>query len=291
MNHRREHDHLDTRVRARLGLPDGLPRDLDGLRVFYRAWCDHVPFDNVRKMIALKGGTGGPLPGGDPDDFLGHWLAHGTGGTCWPSNNALFAVARALGFDARRAACSMGDSGSRNHGTTIARVTGTDWMVDSSMLTNQPLPLGPEVFVIRDPVFAAEVEPDGGAHVVWTPGGGGTSFNPCRVLVDPVDHDFCLAAYEASRETSPFNHRLYARRNHPGEVRALIGRTRISKRAGGVERRDLSSDALCAALVEDMGLSEEIVGTWARSGALEATFEADAAPKRESVVRKAPSQR
>jgi hypothetical protein len=38
-----------------------------------------------------------------------------------------------------------------------------------------------------------------------------------------VDYDFYMGAYEASRDFGPFNHRLYALKNHPGEVRQLIG--------------------------------------------------------------------
>lgn len=281
---------LRARVRARLGLPDPLPAGLDGLRAFYRAWCDRVPFDNVRKMIALRGDCDGPLPGGAPEDFLEHWLAHGTGGTCWPSNNALFAVARSLGFEARRVACSMLDVGVPNHGTTVVAVDGADWMVDSSMLLNDPLPLGAGVFASHDPVLGAEVEPDRGTYVVWTHRAGTTTFMPCRLLADPVDQDFCLAAYEASRGRSPFNHRLYARRNHPGEKRMLIGGTRCVQTANGIERRDLAPDELRSALIEDIGLSEAMVETWARSGALEASYE-EAGPRPPPIARVPPSQR
>jgi hypothetical protein len=33
-------------------------------------------------MHALRTGAAGPLPGIRADDFLEHWLLHGTGGTC-----------------------------------------------------------------------------------------------------------------------------------------------------------------------------------------------------------------
>jgi len=42
-----------------------------------------VPFDNVRKLIHVKSGKAGPLPGGTAEDFFTAWLRHGTGGTCW----------------------------------------------------------------------------------------------------------------------------------------------------------------------------------------------------------------
>ena len=39
-----------------------------------------------------------PLPGTQAADFFEHWLAHGTGGTCWSSSNALYMLVTALGF-------------------------------------------------------------------------------------------------------------------------------------------------------------------------------------------------
>jgi hypothetical protein len=38
-----------------------------------------VPFDNVRKMIALRSAGHTPLPGGDAVEFFENWLEHGTG--------------------------------------------------------------------------------------------------------------------------------------------------------------------------------------------------------------------
>src|SRR5438477_9902750 len=114
MMHRMEHSgrlpmSLVERVLERFGIRSAPAPDHVGLHTIYAAWCTHVPFDNVRKMIALRTDDTGPLPGGDAEDFLATWLAHGTGGTCWPSSNALFALVDALGFDARRVTGSMGD--------------------------------------------------------------------------------------------------------------------------------------------------------------------------------------
>lgn len=133
------------RVRGRLGLSEGFSRrqtrDLDGLRAVYAAWCRHVTFDNIRKLVALRTEPAGPLPGASAEDFFEEWLAHSAGGTCWPASNALHALLRALDFDARRVAGSMHDIGSPNHGSVKVRLANRDWVVDSSMLTNAPLPL------------------------------------------------------------------------------------------------------------------------------------------------------
>jgi N-hydroxyarylamine O-acetyltransferase len=97
---------LRERVLERLGLT-GPPRpDLEGLVFVYGAWCARVPFDNVRKMIALRRGAA-RLPGAAAADFFSGWLEHGASGTCWPTSNALFVLLRALGFEARRVAGCM----------------------------------------------------------------------------------------------------------------------------------------------------------------------------------------
>ena len=122
----------------RLGFSAPPPVDLDGLTAVYGAWCSRVPFDNLRKLIALHGGEPGPLPGLGAEDFFDAWLAHGTGGTCWPSANALHALLDSSGFT-RRVTASMFDQGERSHGTTIVTLEGVEHLVDSSMLTT-PLP-------------------------------------------------------------------------------------------------------------------------------------------------------
>jgi len=281
---------LAARVLARLGFATPPPRDAGGLAALYRAWCAQVPFDNLRKMIALRTGAA-ELPGGHADDFLDAWLEHGTGGTCWPSSNALHQVLEAAGFPAVRLAARMRDGGVTNHGTVRVRLDDGDWLVDSSMLTNLPLPLGDGVFASPDPVVAAEVEREGDEHVCWFTMPPSPAPFPCRVLPDPVDHALYLRSYEASRERSPFNQRLYARRNHPDGVRLLFGNTRVEVTAAGADRRELTPEQLCAALRDDIGLGEAIVDRWREAGGLEASFEPPVGPPPPAVDRLPPSRR
>lgn len=282
---------LRDRVLERLGFSSPPALDLAGLRALYRAWCYGVPFDNVRKMIALRAEEGGPLPGGRGDDFFAHWLAHGCGGTCWPGSNALFELFEAAGFAARRVAGSMRDLGIVNHGSVKIAVEGHDWLVDSSLLTLMPLPLETETFVHREPLLALEVEPVDGTHVVWIDTPPNSGFMCCRLLDDPTDHATYLAAYERSREVSPFNQRLYARRHRPGEVLVLIGGTRIARTPEGTASAELTPEGVCAALRDDFGLSDELVEQWVRFGSLAASFEPPSGPKPPPLTRKPPSQR
>ena len=281
---------LGARVVERLGFASRPTPDLIGLRALYRAWCERVPFDNVLKLIALRT-PGAPLPGIDATDFLESWLAHGTGGTCWPSSNALYAVLRWAGFSAQRVSGCMRDLGIVNHASVRVAVEGRDWLVDSSMLTNEPLPLGDAVFDNRDPVVSVEVERDEGTHLLWFVMPPVPAAFPCRLKAEPVDHAFYAASYEASRERGPFNQRLYARGNQPGRVTLLVGNTRVSKTASGAESRDLSREELCEALTKELGLSTDALERWKRAGALDASFEPPAGPTPPPVTRQPPSRR
>jgi arylamine N-acetyltransferase len=285
---------LRDRVLARLGVETPPTPDLHGLRTVYRAWCLQVPFDNTRKMLALATGASGSLPGIEPDDFFESWLAHGTGGTCWPTANAMFALLQALNFDVRRVAGSMMDVGHLNHGTVKVRIGGEDWLADSSMLTNEPLPLRQGVFIGTDPVLPLEIESVDGTHLVWfdvPPMADREDYLPCRLLVDPAEVSLFGKRYDGSRGISPFNQRLYARRNRPGELLLLFGNLRISRTASGTVRRPLSPDELKRSLHEDIGISEAAVEAWARAGCLDASFKPGTMPTPPQRELKRPSLR
>ncbi len=261
---------LRDAVLAQLGFAAVPDADVEGLTALYRAWCERVPFDNVRKLIwlaaAAKDPSPPPLPGGRADDFFRAWLAHGTGGTCWPSANALHALLVACGFESRRVAASMFETGEPSHGTTIVTVE-TDggcreYLVDTSMLTNVPLLLDPTATTsIVHPVFAtvAEVVPEGWRFEFPLANEVGTL--PCRTLApDAVAHPFFLERYEISRAWSPFNVHVSTRRNTPaGTVVGYGGGRRHERTAGGVTDTELRGDALRVALIEEVGLSEQIV--------------------------------
>lgn len=268
---------LDTGLRnlvlERFGLRSAPTADLAGLGALYAAWCANVPFDNVRKMIGLRAGDA-VLPGGDAGEFLERWLADGTGGTCWPTSNALYALAAALGFDVERAVGWMHDTGHVNHGSVRVRVDGQRWLVDSSLLYNLPLPLDRGVFVGPDPVFAIEVEPvDDGNHLVWADLPPNPEYLPCRLLAGEVTHAYCLERYEASRERSAFNQRLFARRNRSGELLVLFGSSRYSKTAAGLASCVLSRGDLLASLRDEIGISGRMIDAWVGCGGLEASMQ------------------
>lgn len=260
---------LVDRVLAKLGLSSEPGIDVEGLSRLYLAWCRAVPFDNVRKRIALLEQRSGMLPGGRPEDFFAAFLEHGAGGTCWPSSNALHALLRACGFEARRISASMADRGEPNHASLVVRLAGQEWLVDSSILNEAPIPLSRRrPSALADAVHPIRLEPaDAGLLIHW---GRSVSADtmPCRLMSDPVDEAFYLERYEISRGVSVFNSALYARRNFPGRLVSYAGTTRFEKTAAGVTSRALDPDELGAALVAELGLSRAIVARLAELGGL-----------------------
>ena len=251
---------LIERALAKLGFDSEPGIDRRGLEALYAAWCRRVPFDNVRKRIAMLEGIPGPLPGGLPTDFLEAWLEHGTGGTCWPSSNGLHALVRACGFEVRRISASMFERNDHNHGSLVVSLAGEELVVDSSILCGAPIPLRRGVETrLDDPVHAIRVEPvEGSFRIHWGFAHSGDTM-PCRLMNDPVDEAFYLERYEISRGYSVFNNALFARRNFPGRLVSFVGNARHEKTAAGVTSRVLAPTELERALVEELGLSEAIV--------------------------------
>jgi arylamine N-acetyltransferase len=276
----------------RLGLSAGIRPDLDGLRQVYRAWCLNVPFDNIAKVTALRTNAPGALPGTTADEFLQNWLDHNAGGTCWNTSNALYTVLTTLGFDTIRATGSMFDMGWDNHGTTIVRIDGEEWLVDSSMLTLEPLPLRPgQVHIQDDRVNRAEIDPEGDGFLLWATNPPLPGLILCRLLEKDVPESLYAANYERSREMSPFNGRLFARRAFEGRVLVLFGNQRHELTADGLASQDLSPEELVATLTDTFGYSRSLIDAWVASGGLELAFQPMEGPGLPPITRVCPSER
>jgi N-hydroxyarylamine O-acetyltransferase len=262
---------LRDAVCARLGLTSA-PPTLVLLNAVYGAWCRRVPFDNVRKLIALREGDAAPLPGTHAIDFFEQWLAHGTGGTCWSSSNALYMLLAALGFTARRIAGSMRDLGVITHGSTVVTINGRDWLADSSALTQHPVPLFTGPYCDPDPAFATTWDTDGDTHLLRFGAAPGPEHTVCRFMIDHIDHAYLDAAHERSRGFGRFNEITYARRNVPDGFLVLSAAVRYHRTAAGTAVRPLDRDALRRVLLDDFGISPTMMQRYEACGALEANF-------------------
>ena len=254
---------LVEQVLQRMGFSHRPNIDLDGLSAVYGRWCRGVPFDNIQKRLFYSGTGEGLVPGHNSTDFFQKWLNYGTGGTCWANSHAMHDLLAALGFDVVRCAGTMmtsPDAVGPTHGTVIATLDNRRYLVDGSMLTEQPVPV--EEGFTSEPGHPAErirVEhresfwqvfwhsahrPDG----VW-----------CRIEREDVSLDDFNQYHERTRTFSRFNSSLYVRLNQPSSTTTIVfGERVVIGSDGHLSRTTLSDEELIQSLVEDFGIAEEL---------------------------------
>ncbi|MDQ1520172.1 MAG: N-hydroxyarylamine O-acetyltransferase [Actinomycetota bacterium] len=257
-----ENDLVDA-VLERFGFRDRPEPTYAGLEAVYGAWCEHVPFDNLVKRIHLAGGSAAPFPNREAVAFLDLYLRHGAGGTCWPSTLGLHALLVELGFDARLGSASMRDNLAgriHTHGTIIVRDQAKEYWVDTSMLTERPVPIERGGQTRLDhPFRPVRVEPVDDLWRVYWSGQTIAEEIPCLLLDDDVSIVHCQARYEASREMSPFNTRLHATTMRGGRCLTISKGERWERDATDVRHAPVEGDR-DRVLVEEFGYSEAIVG-------------------------------
>jgi len=257
---------LRERVLEGLGLSEAPEPTVAGLRLLYGAWCRRVPFDNVRKLIHVRSGNAGPLPGHNAADYFEAWLRHGTGGTCWAGAGALDSLLVSLGFDTVRGVATMlaAPDLPPNHGTVVVRFedASTRFLVDSSILHGEPLPL-PAVDsarAIEHPAWGVQASHlNGRPYIFWRPLHRTDGF-ACRLDRFGAGAEEFAGLYEKTRPWSPFNYQLTARLNR-GEsvVGASFGHAVSLLKDGSVSDAPIAHQERVRMLIEDFGMSEEIV--------------------------------
>lgn len=261
------------KVKSILGL-GSLNDDLEGLRTFYRAWCLNVPFDNLAKTKSLFGGAGAKPPYLDETAFFSNFLSARIGGTCWPHANAIYALAKACGFDAYRATASMFAVGPANHGTTLVKLPdGTTWLLDNAFLNIEPLRIDPEApSFFDDPVHYAEVELDGDEVYIHA------AIPPFpHIFFKLLDRDVPASTYKRQWDElclmGPFNAGVHMLKNHPDKTVLLRGSTLHTLDKSGIQRRSLNPEEIKATLRDTMGVAPQFIEQWAASGAVEASLQ------------------
>ena len=255
-------------VLEKLGLTDRPGVDIEGVRTVYHAWCETVSFDNVQKRVYFGEGRRGPLPGTAPSEFLRNFVDHGTGGTCWSTSGGLWALLDGLGFDVRRVSGNMvgvGDFDEPNHGLTAVVVDDQALLVDTSILSHEPIPLMEgEDSATTFPLNETRAEWTGETwRIHWLPGHGRDEIvmqldGPG--LGERRSFDFWRSRSEVSRRSSFFNDALYIRKSISPGIRTIGRGSMISiDPPGEVEVRELDQATRDQLLVETFGLSEEIV--------------------------------
>jgi arylamine N-acetyltransferase len=258
---------LVERVLIKLGLHQRPTLDLAGLNALYAAVSAKIPFDNVHKRIWFAGPQTTPLPGGDPNEFFNNWLHHGTGGTCWPINGAMYALVHALGFDARRIVGSViveGYPRGANHGSVLVTLDGVSYLVDAWMASFKVLPLiaarpsstGNGIHDVR----AVPIE--SGFEIITYPGFNREQPLPFRPEpeYDPVDHALFLARYDRTKTVGFFNDAIFICRHFPDSILTMGRKSKFHLAADGtLTKTEPSESERKQSLIEEFGLSEEIV--------------------------------
>jgi arylamine N-acetyltransferase len=254
-------------VLTKLGLRQRPALDLAGLNTLYAAVSANIPFDNFQKRIWFAGPQSTPLPGGDPSEFFKNWLQHGTGGTCWPINGAMFSLARALGFNARRIVGSViveGYPRGANHGSVIVTIDGINYLVDAWMasfkvlllISGKPSSTGNGIHDVR----AVPIE--SGFEIITYPGFNREQTLPFRPEpeYDPIDHALFLARYERTKSVGFFNDAIFICRHLPDSIITMGRKSQFHLAADGtLTKTEPTESQRKKSLIEEFGLSEEII--------------------------------
>jgi N-hydroxyarylamine O-acetyltransferase len=256
-------EELTERVLAGLGLNTRPEPTFEGLRNLYGAWCQKVPFDNVRKLIHVRAVNSGPLPGSTAADFLKGWLRFGAGGTCWAGAGAFHALLVTLGFDVLRGVGTMlvAPDLPPNHGTVVVNFGAEQYVVDCSILHGEPLALRKDSETsIAHPAWGVQCSTrDQRWHIQWRPLHRLDGFE-CRLETFGASNDEFSESYDRTRGWSPFNYEVTARTNRGERVIGMSFGSEISiERDGSVTQRLISDAERKRVLIEEIGISEELV--------------------------------
>jgi N-hydroxyarylamine O-acetyltransferase len=250
-------------VLARLGFANRPEPSFERLCAIYSAWCQRVPFDNVRKLIYLRAGNDGPLPGSTADDFFEAWLESGVGGTCWPGACALHALLASLGFRVARGIATMmvAPNLPPNHGSVLVSFDDARWLVDSSILHGEPLRLEEHsATTVAHPAWGVRCcARDGHWHITWRPLHKLEGLECRTERIDASGEEF-RNLYEQTRVWSAFNFEVAARLNRGQGVTGLAFGHAIELRGdGSTSRTPVAHEERVRFLIEDLGFSEQIL--------------------------------
>jgi hypothetical protein len=256
-------EELVERLLLRLGLNRRPAPTIEGLNTVYAAWCQQVPFDNIRKLIHVRAANAAPLPGSTPGDFFEGFLKYGTGGTCWSGAGALHAFLVSLGFPALRGIGTMlaAPNLPPNHGTVLVNFGAQILLVDASILHGQPLNLHKDSETsISNPAWGVRCNwREGHWYVGWRPLMRLEGFE-CRIDRFPAGESAFRDYHDRTRGWSPFNYELSLRTNRGDKVIGVAFGHSISLLAdGSVVRTPLTPEERRRLLIADVGINEAIV--------------------------------
>jgi arylamine N-acetyltransferase len=254
---------LQERVLALLGFSATPEPTYENLKRLYFTWGQRVPFDNIRKLIYVRSGAAGALPGRTPDDFFEAWLKHGTGGTCWPSTGALHSLLQSLGYAAERALATVlpqVHGTSSDHAAVRVTMDGAEYLIDSALRCGEPLRLRTDADTgIAHPAWGVQcARRNGQWYIAWRPLHRVRGLT-CRIDSFGATEAAYHACYDQTRTEGPFNHKISFRINRDNQVIGLgFGKMVSLEPDGSVQQRLVTHADRVRFLVEEAGISEEM---------------------------------
>lgn len=250
----------------RIGLPDGVAPDRDGLFAVHRAYLGAVPYED----LAVQLGETGPL---DPEALTRRLLTDGRGGYCFELNTVFGWLLRELGFTVTHHQAVVGGAGPTNHMVLRVDVDGEPWLADAGLGEGfvDPIPLRPGPVPVGPFTWTPEPEQCG---TWWIAAHQWCTFPGFRMDEDPSP----VSAFKphhrrlATDPESPFVRTLVVQRPYPDRIDTLRARTFSSVGPSVDEKRVVADEAEFYAVLERFGITRRDPRLWAQACAQHEAF-------------------
>ena len=147
---------LAAEILSFLGITAAAP-SLPVLEALLAAYYQTVPWESVFRIVQ-RADVGKPRW---PEQFWQEAMTHGSGGTCFESNYAFFALLQTLGYEGYLTLNNMGDS-IDCHTAIVIVLDGRKWLVDVGLPIYALLPISSRGVIHRSsPFLHYTVRPDG----------------------------------------------------------------------------------------------------------------------------------
>jgi arylamine N-acetyltransferase len=252
---------IAARALNHLGVPPAAP-DLALLDALVAAYVRSVPWESASRIVRRADTPDTGRCPRWPNEFWATAIERGSGGTCFESNYAFFALLSALGFSGHLTINNMGDTVGC-HTAIVVRLDGADWLVDVGIPLYQPVPLAPDAERERGgPLMRYRTRPDGtGCYQVerWPH----PKTNVFTLLAAPVrDEDYRAATAADYGPGGHFLDQVIVTRVVDGRVSRFASRetpARIETFAGGERADHLLDGDIPGAVAAHFRMDPEIV--------------------------------
>lgn len=111
------------------------------LKQLHAAFIQHVPFENVSKLLRIQAADSPDRALRRPEDYWGEHLEWGAGGTCFATTEAFRWLLSEVGLAARPVFCRLPREGSRAHAALIVDTEAGPWLADVGYALAAPVPI------------------------------------------------------------------------------------------------------------------------------------------------------